>query len=93
MEYKPVVSSQIAEVGFGEGHFGPETLGIRFHPTKKQNEDGQPGAEYHYANVPAKLAEELSWALSVGKFFAEHIKAHPDLYPFTKIELKPAAEA
>jgi hypothetical protein len=90
MEYKPVVSSQIAEVGHDAD---TSTLGIRFHPTKKQKEAGQPGAKYHYANVPAKLAEELSWALSVGKFFAEHIKAHPDLYPFTKIEPNPAAEA
>ena len=52
-----------------------------------------PESEYLYANVPAKIAEELSWALSVGKFFAEHIKAHPELYPFTKIEPKLAAEA
>jgi len=90
MEYKPVVSSQIAEVGYDAD---TSILGIRFHPTRKQKESGQPGSEYLYANVPAKLAEELSWALSVGKFFAEHIKAHPDLYPFTKIEPNPAAEA
>src|ERR1039458_6658432 len=55
MEYIKVDSSQIAEVGFGEGFYGPETLGIKFTPTKKQMAAGDPGSEYHYLFVSPRV--------------------------------------
>ena len=51
MEYVKVESSQIAEVGYGEGLYGPETLALRFPPNKAQKAAGQSGSEYHYKNV------------------------------------------
>ena len=82
MEYKAVESSQIEAVAHD-----PETntLGIRFHPNKHQKEAGERGSEYHYSGVSDKLYEGLVGAVSVGKFFAEHIKNDPDSFPFTKV--------
>ena len=84
MEYTKVESSQIEAVAHD-----PETntLGIRFHPNKKQKEAGLPGSEYHYANVSPELFTALVDAISVGKSFGENIKNHPELYPFTIIEV------
>lgn len=78
MIWKAVDSSQISEVGYDEE---TSTLGIRFKLTRKQAEAGQPGSEYYYANVSSELHAGLVGAISVGKFFGEHIKTHPDLYP------------
>ena len=82
MIWESVASSQIAEIGFEE----PDTLGMRFKPFKGDT----PLAEYHYANVPAKLHAALMAAKddpkdSIGKFFDREIKKHPELYPFRKI--------
>jgi len=82
MNWQPVESSQISEVGFEE----PSTLGIRFKPNKQQALAGQNGSEYHYANVSPEMFTALVEAVSVGQFFGEHIKKHPELYPYTKIE-------
>ena len=75
MEYKAVESSQIEAVAHD-----PETntLGIRFKSKKGTS-------EYHYSNVSDKLYEGMVGAVSVGKFFAEHIKNDPDSFPFTKV--------
>ena len=75
MKWTAVDSSQIAEVGYNEE---TSTLGLRF-----KNKSGI--SEYHYADVPQDLHAGLLTALSVGKFFGEHIKSRPDLYPFTKV--------
>ena len=86
MEYVKVESSQIEAIGFGDGFYGPETLGIQFPPTKKQAAAGQPGSEYHYANVTPRTHQALMAAPSIGSYFGQNIKAHPEQYPFTKVE-------
>jgi len=82
MEWKAVESSQISEVGFDPK---TDTLGIRFKPNKHQTENGERGSEYQYTRVGPALYKQLVAAESVGKFFGEHIKAHPETYPFTKV--------
>jgi hypothetical protein len=86
MEYVTVESSQIEAIGFGDGFYGPETLGIQFPPTKKQAAAGQSGSEYHYANVSPRTHQALMAAPSIGSYFGQTIKAHPEQYPFTKVE-------
>jgi hypothetical protein len=92
MNYTKVESSQIAEVGFGDGVFGPETLGIKFLPNKKQQAAGEDGSVYEYGNVPRTGPETVvSWeglmaAESIGSYFTQNIKRHPELYPCTKVE-------
>ena len=86
MEYVKVESPQIAEVGFGEGYYGPETLGIRFQPTKKQVAAIEDGSEYHYQNVTPRTYQGLMAAPSIGSYFWQNIKSHPALYPYTKID-------
>ncbi len=91
MNYTKVEDSQIAEVGFGEGYYGPETLGIRFQPSKKQAAAGNTGSEYHYGNdraphSPSQTHARLIAAPDTGKWFGENIKKRPDLYPYVKIE-------
>ena len=83
MQWQAVESSQIAEVGYDHTS---GTLGIRFKPTRKQQEAGQAGSEYHYTNVSPEMHQELITADSVGKYFGENIKPFPQLYPYTKIE-------
>jgi hypothetical protein len=89
MEYVKVESSQIEAIGFGAGIYGPETLGIQFPPTKKQAAAGQPGSEYHYANVSPRTHQALMAAPSIGSYFGQNIKAHPEQYPYTKVEADP----
>jgi len=91
LEYVKVESSQIAEVGFGEGLYGPETLALRFPPNKKQKEAGELGSEYHYGNdraryTPRQTYQRLLAAPSIGAWFGQNIKPFPDQYPFTKVE-------
>ena len=93
MEYVKVESSQIAEVGFGEGYYGPETLGLRFPPTKKQVAAGEDGSEYHYQNVTPRMHQALMAAPSIGSYFGQNIKSRPDLYPFMKVEADPQPAA
>ena len=81
MEYVKVESSQIDSVGFGDGQFGPETLGIRF-----KNKSGV--TEYHYQNVTPRMYQALVAAESVGKYFGANIKNNP-AYPFVKVEPDP----
>jgi hypothetical protein len=89
MEYVEVESSQIEAIGFGDGFYGPETLGIQFPPTRKQAAAGQPGSEYHYANVPPRTHQALMAAPSIGSYFGQNIKAHPEQYPYIKVEADP----
>ena len=81
MEYVKVESSQIDSVGFGEGQFGPETLGIRF-----KNKSGI--TEYHYQNVTPRTYQALVAAESVGKYFGANIKNNA-AYPWVKVEPDP----
>ena len=95
MEYQKVESSQIAEVGFGDGVYGPETLALRFPPNKKQKEAGLPGSEYHYGNdraryTAAETYQRLMAAPSIGSWFGQNIKPFPEQYPFTLVESDPA---
>lgn len=43
-----------------------------------------PGLVYTYANVEPELYRDLVGAPSKGEFFAYHIRAHPERYPYTK---------
>ena len=92
MNYTMLESSQIAEVGFGNGYYGPETLGIRFPPNKKQAAAGESGSEYHYQNFTAKLFAEFLASESIGSYFGKNIKSRPDLYPFFKVEAGPSSD-
>lgn len=90
MEYTAVVSSQIAQIGYGDGVYGPETLGILFPPNKKQAAAGEPGSVYHYGNLPRTGVvsyDGLMAAESIGSYFVQNIKRHPELFPFTKVEI------
>lgn len=75
---QPVTSSQIAQIGYDADS---ETLAIRFNPNRANAE----GSVYHYANVPAKVWEDLQAAESKGSFFIHNIKNDPARYPYTKI--------
>lgn len=75
-------SSQLAAFGYDAA---TKTLAIRF--------KGKSGERYHYtyAGVPQEhadglLAADKDPAQSVGKYFGEHIKGKPDLYPHTKVD-------
>jgi hypothetical protein len=85
MNYVKVESSQIAEVGFGEGHYGPETLGLKFPPNRKQLAAGELGSEYHYGNVTPRTHQALVAAPSIGIYFGKNIKNNP-AYPYVKME-------
>lgn len=86
MKYVKVESSQIAEIGYGDGVYGPHTLGLKFPPNKKQIAAGEAGSEYHYKNITPEMHEEFLNAESIGSYFGKNIKGRPDLHPFTKIE-------
>ena len=86
MEYVEVDSSQIAEVGFGEGFYGPETLGIIFTPNRKQAAAGLPGAEYAYENITPRMHRAMMAADDIYAYFSENIKKHPESFPYVKIE-------
>lgn len=59
MIMKPVVSSDIASIGYANG-----LLHIRFHS----------GGLYSYSNVPLSIYEGLMSASSHGKYFHAHIR-------------------
>ena len=61
IERQPVVSSDIASIGYDET---AETLEIEFKAT----------GIYRYFSVPKTVAAELSATTSPGKFFLQHIK-------------------
>ena len=88
MDYVKVTSSQIDSVGFGEGVYGPETLGVIFLPSKRQAAAGLPGGKYHYGNVTPLMHQTMMHSDSVYGYFAKFIKPSQD-YPFTKIESDP----
>jgi hypothetical protein len=84
MNYVKVESSQIAAVGYDPE---TQTLGLKFPPNKRQPE----GAEYHYANVSPRTHQALMAAPSIGSYFGQNIKAHPEQHPFTKVEAGPTS--
>jgi hypothetical protein len=61
IERQPVVSSDIASVGYDPA---AQTLEIEFKAT----------GIYRYFSVPAEVAEQLRTTPSPGKFFLQHIK-------------------
>ena len=85
MEYVKVQDEQIAEVGFGDGLYGPETLGIIFQPNKKQKAAEQPGSEYHYGGVGSRKYQAIVAATEPHVPF-KAIKSDPSLYPYEKVE-------
>ena len=83
MEFVKVESSQIDSVGFGDGEFGPETLGVRF-----KSKSGI--TEYHYKNVTPQICFEMMNSASVGGYFSQNIKRNPEAYPFVKVKVEAA---
>ena len=79
MEFVKVEGSQIDSVGFGDGEFGHETLGVRF-----KSKSGI--TEYHYKNVTPQIYFEMMNSASVGGYFSQNIKRNPEAYPFVKVE-------
>ena len=77
MDWKPVESSQISEVGYDAE---TETLGIRFKAKGKW-----PASEYHYSFVNSDTYYALMTAESIGKYFADNIKSDAVKYPYTKV--------
>lgn len=69
MERQPVISRNLAEVGYDSEL---ETLEIQFHN----------GGVYQYYNVPPFMNERLMSADSLGQFFNAEIKGH---YPEAKM--------
>ncbi|MGB9407977.1 MAG: hypothetical protein WCA89_10600, partial [Terracidiphilus sp.] len=65
--------------------YGPETLGIIFKPAKWQDKKGLPGSTYHYA-VPTNIYQRMMAAKDIDAYFNNTIKAHPEQYPFMKVE-------
>jgi hypothetical protein len=61
IERQPVVSSDIASIGYDEA---TETLEIEFKAT----------GVYRYFSVPRAVAQEFQRTPSPGKFFLQHIK-------------------
>ena len=91
MEYVTTeTSNQFVQAGFGEGTYGPETLGIIFKPAKWQEKKGLPGSTYHYA-VPTNIYQRMMAAKDIDAYFNDTIKAHPEQYPYTKVEADPTS--
>lgn len=70
MQYHPVSSSSISEVGYDESS---STLAVRF----------QNGSEYHYFGVPESEFQALRLAASVGTYLNTQIK--PAGYAYAKV--------
>jgi len=69
MERVPVVSSNIAEVGF---ELSSNTLEIMF----------KDGRVYHYFDVPPRVFEDLQGVSSVGQYFHTEIRG---VYRFARV--------
>ncbi|MDZ7892370.1 MAG: KTSC domain-containing protein [Rhodoferax sp.] len=78
IQLMPVVSNQVAAIGYDEA---TQTLAVMF--TRGQ------GAIHHYTNVSKETCEAFVTAESIGKYFGEHIKN----LPFTKYPAEPAPES
>jgi hypothetical protein len=87
MQWQAVESSQISEIGYESGVDYP--LGIKFPPNKKQIAAGEPGSEYHYADVPPWMHRNMLKADDIYSYFKENIKSHPDVHPYTKVKADP----
>ncbi len=75
IELQPVVSNQIAAIGYAADS---KTLAVTF--TRGT------GAIYHYPDVSAEVFEAFKTAESIGGYFGKHIKT----LPFEKFAAEPA---
>ena len=73
MDYKPVTSSNIAEIGFDSADLA---LGVKF----------KNGGEYIFLGVSEEVYNQFLNAESAGKFFASNIKGK---YSGSKVENPP----
>lgn len=72
---QPVNSSMFSHIGYDAERL---VLLVRFHPSKKQAEAGEPGDLREYRNfIPEKWAE-MQAAESVGKWFLANVKGKYD---------------
>jgi KTSC domain-containing protein len=83
---RPVVSSQIASVGYDEG---AKRLAIEF---KSHNPDHTTGSVYEYENVEQDIADgffrekdENGKKWSVGSHFGKTLKKDPKRWPYKKV--------
>ncbi len=92
IELQDVESNQIHSIGHDPN---TNTLAICF-PSRKGGQvvpgSVVPGSLYHYSNFTAEDFAAFQAAESKGKHFGKHIKAHPEKYPYVKIE-QPAQAA
>lgn len=68
----PVESSNIEALGY---QAPTQTMTVKF----------KTGAVYHYQNVLPDTYQAILTAESVGSAFNKLVKAHPSVYPFTKV--------
>jgi len=87
IDLQDVESDQIHSIGHDAAS---NTLAICF-ISRKGGQVG-PGSLYHYQNFTADDFAAFQASESKGKHFGAHIKAHPEKYPYTKIE-EPAKAA
>ena len=83
MEWTPVTSSQIKEIGWEADAEKP--LGIRFHPGKRAAAEGVPYLEYHYGGITPEMHTAFLGAESKGHWFKVNVKPFPDQFPFVKV--------
>jgi hypothetical protein len=81
MEFIPVESSQIKEIGYDKDAEYP--LGVRFHPNRKS--EGKPFSEYHYKDVTPEMFAALRGAESKYRWFDANVKAFPTAFPFVRV--------
>lgn len=61
LNYSPVQSSNLREIAYDED---TQTLGVRFHR----------GGEYHYADVPKPVVDEMLASSSTGSYFSRNVR-------------------
>ncbi len=86
MEFVKVESWKDAEAGFGDGSYGPETLGIKFPLSEKKKAAGETKSEYHYGGVESRIYLGFMGAENAESYFRHNIKPFPERYPFVKVE-------
>ncbi len=82
-----VNSSQLFSRGYNPDR---NEMAIRFHPKKGSD---LPGEVYHYHGVTPEFYDKFLAAESVGSFFINEIKKHPDLYPYQKVDRSEYADS
>jgi hypothetical protein len=79
----PIESSQIKEIAFDAE--SEHSLGIRFHPSRKQRNEGKEYSEYFYSNVTPEMFAAFRGAESKTRWFESHIKPYPAQYPYFRV--------